>query len=90
MTPEKMYNPADPLAITLTMEQWSLVLCSLDNSRCYFSARMYQSLAALHDKELAQKEAAEYKAYAERVAALHKIIDEECVKYYAPPGNQTE
>lgn len=82
MATEKEYNPAEPVAITLTMEQWQTVLHWLQYGADYHDAKRHEWLAVCNDKRMAAAKAAEHEKAAAKAESLCKIIE---AQIYPPP-----
>jgi hypothetical protein len=76
MAPEKEHNPQEPVAITLTMEQWDDVLHWLTYGGDYHRAKMQEWLHNCVDKKMARTKAAEHQKAAAVADNLRKIIEE--------------
>lgn len=84
MSQEKLYNPAEPITITLTMEQWQTVRHWLKSGTDYHRAKKYEFLAYCKDKPTAAQLAAQHEKAAAEAEALRKII--EAIIEPAPPA----
>lgn len=72
----KKYNPQEPLAITLTMEQWGTVQHWLDYGACYHHAKMTECLGGnIKDKKMAGEMAAGHERAMRQAESLAKIIE---------------
>lgn len=71
----KVYNPAEPVAITLPLEQWQIVLHWLQYGADYHDAKMHEWLAVCHNKEMGASKAAQHEKESKEAATLHKIIE---------------
>lgn len=76
MAAEKEYNPQEPVAITLTMEQWDTVLHWLTYGADYHDAKMHEWLASCQDAKTARTKAAEHQKAAAVADNLRKFIEE--------------
>lgn len=83
MTPEKEYNPQEPVAITLTMEQWQIMLAWLQYGTDYHRCKMHEWLANCSDKRAGSAKAREHEIAAAEAEQLYKLI--EGVLIPAPP-----
>ncbi len=79
----KPYNPAEPVAITLTVAEWDTVLHWLQYGGDYHAAKKWECLCNIKDKATAGRQAAEHEKAAAEAERLYKII--EGVLYPAPP-----
>ena len=79
----KQYNPAEPVAVTLTAEQWLTVQHWLDYGRCYHDAKKWECLCNIKDKATAGRQAAEHEKAGAEAERLYK--SSEGVLYPAPP-----
>ena len=79
----KQYNPAEPVAVTLTPEEWETVLHWLDYGASYNNAKQWEWRASCKDKRMAAEIVAEHEAAEAKARNLHKII--EGVLHPAPP-----
>lgn len=86
MAAEKIYNPAEPVTITLPLEQWQTVLHWLQYGAEYHNAKIHECLANCKDGRLAAKWAAVHEKAEANAKTVYKII--EAAVYPAPP--QTE
>lgn len=82
----KQYNPAEPLAITLTMEQWQTVRHWLQYGADYHMCKKAEVLANCKDHHMAAQLVAGHETAAAQAETVCKII--EATIYPAPP--QTE
>ena len=76
MDREKTYNPAEPVTITLSMEQWQTVLHWLQYGADYHNAKRQESLANCKDGHLAAKWAAIHEKAEASAKEVCKIIDQ--------------
>lgn len=88
MAPEKVYNPAEPITITLTWEQWGIVLHWLQYGKNYHDAEKWEWLAACADRQLAAEMAAIHERNAAIAGALHKIIEDILCPPPKPPETE--
>lgn len=79
---EKTYNPAEPVTITLPLEQWQTVLHWLQYGADYHNAKRHECLANSKDGRLAAEHAAVHEKAETRAKAVYKII--EAAIYPAP------
>ena len=82
----KTYNPAEPVAITLTMEQWQTVQHWLQYGADYHNCKKAEALANCKDHRMAAQLVAEHETVAAQAETVWKII--EATLCPAPP--QTE
>lgn len=71
----KQYNPAEPVAITLTMEQWQTVQHWLQYGTDYHMAKRAEALANCKDHRMAAKLVAEHETAAAQAENVCKIIE---------------
>jgi len=83
MASEKTYNPQEPVAVTLTREEWQGVLHWLQYGVDYHSCKKYEWLANCADKRMAGEKAAEHEKAAAEAELLCKII--QATLHPAPP-----
>lgn len=79
----RAYNPAEPVTITLTREEWDTVLGWLEFATDYHTAKKYEWLAVCNDPKLGAAKAAEHERAAAETESLCKIIEAQL--YPAPP-----
>lgn len=87
MAAEKEHNRQEPVAVTLTREEWATVLHWLDYGACYNNAKKWEWRANCKDKRLANQIVAEHEAAEAKARHLHKFIEE---TLYPPPKPETE
>lgn len=75
MEPEKVYNPQEPVAITLTKEQWGKVLNCITNDMDYHKAKRWECIANIKSEELAAEWAAIHEKEAAKAESLIKTIE---------------
>lgn len=80
---EKEYNPQEPVAVALTLEEWETVRHWLQYGADYHNAKMQEWLAVCNDKKMGAAHAARHEKAAAQAEAVRKIID--AVLYPAPP-----
>lgn len=73
--PQKMYQPEEQVAITLTRDQWQTVRHSLQNSLDTEKARIYWWLHCCNDKPLGAATVTRYKAHEAQLENVLQIID---------------
>ena len=83
MEAEKKYNPAEPVAVTLTAEQWQTVQHWLQYGADYHMAKRAEVLANCKDHRMAAKMVAEHETAAAAAENVRKII--EATLHPAPP-----
>lgn len=74
--PEKEYNPQEPVAVTLTREQWQMVQSSVLHCADTYHNRAYWWATCCDDKKEGRTNAAQYKQAAERAEAILEIIQD--------------
>ncbi len=75
MAAEKAYNPAEPVTITLPLEEWQTVLHWLQYGKDYHNAKRHEWLANCKDGRLAAEYAAVHEKAEAHAETLYKIID---------------
>ena len=83
----KQYNPQEPAAVALTLEEWATVLHWLQYGADYHNAKMYEWLNVCHDKQMRAAKAARHEKESKEATALYKFIEE---TLYPPPKPETE
>lgn len=78
----KTYNPAEPVAITLTMEEWQTVLHWLEEGTGHHMCKRAEVLANCKDHRIAAKLVAAHETAAAEAENVRKII--EATLYPAP------
>lgn len=76
MTSEKTYNPAEPVAVTLTAELWQTVQHWLQYGADYHMAKRAEVLANCKDHRVAAKLVAEHETAGAKAAYACKIIED--------------
>lgn len=71
----KQYTSAEPVTITLTMEQWELIRHWLQYGTDYHKAKRAEWLAVCNDPKLGAAKAAEHEKAAAEAETLRKIIE---------------
>lgn len=74
--PEKTPSPAEPVTITLPMEQWQTVLHWLQYGADYHNAKRHECLANCKDARLAAEWAAVHEKAEAHAENVYKIIDQ--------------
>lgn len=75
MTPEKIHDPQEPVAITLPWEDWQTVLHWIQYGSDYHTCKTHEVLGNCADKQLAGRMAREHQLEAENAKRLAKIIE---------------
>ena len=75
MAAEKTYNPAEPVAITLTMEQWQTVRHWLQYCADYHKCKKAEVLANCKDHHTAAQLVAGHETAAAQAETVCKIIE---------------
>lgn len=88
MAAEKPYNPQEPVAVTLTPEEWTTVQHWLQYGADYHNAKKWEWLANCQDKRMAAKMVAEHETAEAKARHLHKIIED--TLHPATPPAETE
>lgn len=86
MTPEKAYDPAEPVAVALTMELWQTVQSWLQYGADYHMAKRAEVLANCKDHRLAAQLVAEHETAGAKAAHARKIIED--TLHPAPPETE--
>ena len=91
VTPDDLLPPPwarnkEPVAITLTREQWYNVLHALEDMRCGYLAKMWTYMA-YENERLGKAVAAEYEHSAALMKSLHDTIEDVLIP---PPEPETE
>ena len=74
--PPKMWNPQEPVAVTLTREQWESVKAWLTYGADWHACRMIWWRDCCDDRQVGVQKAKEYEAAMLQAQNLHKIIEE--------------
>ena len=85
--PAKMYDPQEPMAITLTMEQWQIVQHWLQYGADYHNCKRAEVLANCKDHRMAAQLVAEHETAAAQAETVCKIIE---AAVCPAPATQTE
>lgn len=85
---EPLHVLQEPVAATLTREQWGTVMRCLKSSADYHNAKMLETLANCQEQKTAGRIAREHELTMEQAENLRKII--EGVLYPVPPQPETE
>lgn len=85
--PEETPTTAEPITITLPMDQWQNVLHWLSYGKDYHNAKRHEWLANCKDGRLAAEYAAVHEKAEAHAAAVYKIIE---AAIYPAPQAQTE
>ena len=88
MEPEKLYNPQEPVAGTLTKEQWHTVRRWLEYGAGHHHCKMLETLANCQDKKMAGRIAREHELAMQNADNVRKIV--EGILYPTPPQPETE
>ena len=80
----KMYDPQEPVTITLTRREWDKVLTSLQNDADRNYAFMTNWLGVCNDKEFGQQTAARYEQAYKELDALHAAIEKIVMEPWTP------
>lgn len=88
MATEKQYDPQEPLAITLTMDQWQMVQLSLREYAGAANASMVWWRDFCADKRLGATTAANYEKAANEAEAVRAQIEATIMEVYGN-GNET-
>lgn len=83
MQKPKLYDPAEPVTITLTCEEWRDVLHWAEYGGDYHKNKRAEVLENIRDPAMRAERAAEHERAAERAEHLIKAIEAEL--YPAPP-----
>jgi hypothetical protein len=75
VTAEKPYNPAEPVAITLTVAEWETVQHWLQYGIDYHKCKRAETLANCKDHRMAAQLVAVHEAAADRAETVWKIIE---------------
>ena len=87
MEAEKAYDPAEPVTITLPLEQWQAVLHWLQYGKDYHTAKRQEWLANCKDGRMAAEYAAVHEKAAAHAEMVYKIVE---AAVYPAPQTQTE
>lgn len=82
MDENKLYDPREPVSITLPMEQWRTVLSWMDYGRCYHDAKKWECMCNIKDKATAGRMSADHEKAGEEADRIYKIIDESIIEPY--------
>ena len=86
MQQPKLYDPAEPVTVTLTREEWRDVLHWAEYGADHHKAKRVEVLANIRDPAMRAERAAEHERAAERAENLIKAI--EAALYPAPPPKE--
>lgn len=84
--PVRIYDPAEPVTITLTWEEWRDVLHWMEHRADHHKNKRAEVLANIRDPAMRAERAAEHERAAERAERLIKAIEAEL--YPAPPPKE--
>lgn len=88
MTPEKVYDPQELVAVTMTVEQWAAVQSFLQFAENYHAAKRWEWLSTnCKDKKMCEENAAGHETAAAEAESLWKIIE---ATLYPPAKPATE
>lgn len=73
--PVKLYDPLEPVIITLTQEEWSTVLGWLEFGRDYHKAKREEVLANIKDPAMRAEWSANHERGSEEAEHLIKTIE---------------
>lgn len=73
---KKLYDPDEPVAITLTVREWETVRHWLEYGGDYHAAKKWECLGNIHDQALAHKMAADHEKEGAKAERLAKIIED--------------
>lgn len=86
--PEKQYDPQEPLAITLTMDQWQTVQLTLREYAGDQRAKMTWWETCCKDPKMGAETAALYELGANKAEEIHAEIEAAILEVYGN-GNET-
>lgn len=87
MACEKTYDPAEPVTITLPLEQWQIVRHWLQYGADYHMAKKQEVLANCKDKRMAAQLVAGHETETAQAETVCKIIE---AAIYPAPTPETE